>query len=102
MTKKESVKKETNGTFGIVGFTLSIAGLYSLLMAGMFAIPIFITGLVFCWIQQRKKSTKLGKAGLIINIVGIIVSIVFAWILIKYILTIGEQIKSGAIQIPTA
>ncbi len=81
--KKES--KKIGETLGISGFTLGIAGYFSLLFMGLFSLGFFITGLIFCIIQQRKNPTKFGKKGLIINIIGIIATIILGVVVVLYI-----------------
>ena len=84
--KKESAKSEKKGEgLGIAGFTLGIVGLALTILIGPLNLPLFILGLIFCIIQQKKNPTKLGKAGLIINIIGIILGIFFTYYLIKYV-----------------
>jgi hypothetical protein len=75
MPKKESniVK---NNSFGASGFTL---GIVSILSLGIIGIVMSAVGFFFCLMQQTKKPTKLGKAGLIICIAGLVLSIV--WII---------------------
>jgi hypothetical protein len=72
--KKESMVK--GHSFGASGFTLGVLSIISL---GIFGVVMSIVGFIFCFIQQKKKPTKLGKAGLIINVTGLILSIV--WII---------------------
>jgi hypothetical protein len=81
---KESVVK--GNSLGASGFTLGVLGVISL---GYFGVIVSIVGFIFCFIQQKNKSTKLAKAGLIINVIGIILSILwivyFAPILANYL-----------------
>jgi hypothetical protein len=72
--KKESMVK--GHSFGASGFTLGVLSVISL---GIFGVIMSIVGFIFCFVQQKKKPTKLGKAGLIINVTGLILSIV--WII---------------------
>jgi len=91
--KKEEKKiKESNikgNSLGASGFTLGIMGILSFGIIGMI---ISIVGFIFCFVQQKKKPTKLGKAGLIINIAGFVLSvvylIVFAPMLAQYLQTL--------------
>ncbi len=79
---KESIVK--GNSFGASGFTLGILGIF---FAGFWGIPLSIIGFIFCFIQQRRRPTKLGKAGLIINVFGLILSILF----IIYVMPILTQ-----------
>ena len=72
MTEKEG--KRISEGLGISGFTL---GILSILFAGYVGIIIAVLGGIFCIVQQKKNKTTLGKVGLILNITGIILSVVF-------------------------
>ena len=92
----EKKKSKKNGeALGISGFTLGIAGYFSLLFMGVLSIigvlAFFITGLVFCIIQQKRKPTKLGKIGLIINIVGIIATIILGIVVAIYLYPLLQE-----------
>jgi len=74
---KKGMKKELKikgNSLGASGFTLGILSIVSL---GIFGVAMSIPGFIFCFIQQKNKPTKLGKAGLILNIIGFILSIVW-------------------------
>lgn len=91
--KKKSVDKKSE-TFGIVGFTLSLAGFFAILITTVYSLVYFIVGLIFCIIQQKRYKTKLGKIGLILNIIGIVCTIVLTLIIIFYVyplININEQ-----------
>jgi len=94
-------KKKSKGTsegLGIAGFTLGIVGLVTLLFSILLALVLFIVGVILCSIQQKKNPTKLGKSGLIINIIGIILAVIFLIILIKYLGPIINEIQKQALQ----
>ena len=100
MAKKTEQKRGTAGeTLGISGFTLGIVGIVILVLIpliGSFGILLIwfatpIVGLVLCIIQQRKKPTRLGKAGIIINIIVFVLSIVILIVLVNYALPIAQQ-----------
>ncbi len=84
-------KKTKSEALGISGFTLGIAGFFSLLSMTLLSLAFFITGLVFCIIQQKRKPTKLGKIGLIINIVGIVATIVLVIIVAIYLYPLLQE-----------
>jgi len=83
MTEKKGEKKIGEG-FGISGFTLSIAGIYAFIWIVFLSMPLFICGLIFSWIQMKNKKTKLALSGLIINIIGILLSIATLMIVVYY------------------
>ena len=67
---------------GIAGFTL---GVLSIILAGWLGIGIAIVGFIFCIVQQKKNPTKLGKVGIVINIIGFVTSILFIVVFVKYL-----------------
>lgn len=88
----EKKKSEKHGeALGISGFTLAMAGIFSLLFMTILSLAFFITGLVFCIIQQKRKPTKLGKMGLIINIVGIILAIISIIVVAIYLYPLLQE-----------
>lgn len=91
--------KENSTSFGVSGFTLAMVGIFTLILIGPFSLPIFITGLIFCWIQQKKNPTTLGKIGLIFNIIGIIGALISLYFFIQYVIQIMGQIQSGQISL---
>jgi hypothetical protein len=62
--EQKSRSKIQGNSFGSSGFTL---GVVALIFLGIFGVVFSITGFVFCFIQQKNKKTKLGKAGLILT-----------------------------------
>ena len=66
-------KEKTEG-LGISGFTLGVLGI---IFAGWVGLIISITGFMFCFVQQKRHKDKLGKIGLILNIIGIVLSTAF-------------------------
>jgi len=77
------MKKSGEG-LGISGFTLSIAGIYSFIWISFLSLPFFIMGTIFSWIQIKNKKTKLGVAGLIINVIGLLLNLLILVILVYY------------------
>lgn len=73
-TEKSVGPKVKGNSFGASGFTL---GIISILCLGYIGIIMAILGFFFCYIQFKGKKTKLSKAGLIINIIGLAVSILW-------------------------
>jgi len=83
---KKSYKKSEEG-LGVSGFTL---GVLSIIFAGWIGIIIAIVGFIFCMIQQKRHATGLGKTGMILSVIGLIVSIVFI-IITPYIINLIPQ-----------
>ncbi|VVB83293.1 Uncharacterised protein [uncultured archaeon] len=90
--KKVKESKIKGNSLGASGFTL---GVLSILFCGIFGVIFSIVGFIFCFVQQKKKPTKLGKVGLILNIVGFVLSIVYiiylAPLLAQYLQTINTS-----------
>jgi len=79
--KKVKESKIKANSFGAAGFTLAVSSISFLLVGvyGILAMPVI--GFIFCLIQQRKKPTKLGKAGIILSIVSVVLFLVyFIWL----------------------
>ena len=73
MAEKESL----GDGLGISGFTL---GILSIIFAGWIGMMIAIVGGIFCFIQQKKKKMRIAKIGLILNVIGFIVSVAFVFL----------------------
>lgn len=71
-SKKE--EKESSEGLGISGFTL---GILSIVLAGMLGVVISIVGFSLCIAQQKRNPKKLAKAGIILNVVGFLISVIF-------------------------
>ena len=67
-------KEGVGDGLGVSGFTL---GVLSIVFAGVLGIIIAIVGGIFCFVQQKNKKMKIAKIGLILNIIGFVVSIAF-------------------------
>jgi len=65
--------KNSKEGLGISGFTL---GILSIILAGYVGLFTSVIGFVFCFIQQKKNKTSLGKAGLILNVIGFVLSLI--------------------------
>ena len=84
MAEKESVG---NG-LGTSGFTL---GVLSIIFAGWMGVVIAVVGGIFCFVQQKNKKMRIAKVGLILNIIGLIVSLLFIFLYSTVILPLlGE------------
>jgi hypothetical protein len=97
MAEKRSGESKVKGnSLGASGFTL---GILSIISFGLIGIVISIVGFIFCFIQQKKKPTKLGKAGLIVNIAGLILSIVY---LVYFAPMLAQYLQSLNTSFPAA
>ena len=54
-----------------------------------------IVGFIFCYVQQKRRKTKFGKTGLILNVVGGILNIAWWFVLVNYIAPLIEQQLQG-------
>jgi len=91
--KKES--KKIGEALGISGFTLGIVSIVFAFLIPIFGILFSIVGFTLCFIQQKKNPTKKGKTGLILNVIGFVVSIAL-WIIAATILLplIQDQLQN--------
>ena len=93
---KKSKSKKSSEVLGISGFTLGIMSIILVVFTPVLGIITSIVGFTFCIIQQKRKQTKFGRLGLILNIIGFIANIIWLTILIKYLLPIiREQLKQA-------
>jgi len=65
-------KEKTEG-LGISAFTLGVLGI---IFAGWMGMIVSAVGLVFSLVQQKRHKTKMGKNALILNAIGILLSII--------------------------
>lgn len=78
MAEKRGRESKIKGnSLGASGFTLGILSIVSL---GVMGIVLSIVGFIFCLFQQMNKPTKLSKVGIILNIIGLILSVL--WLLV--------------------
>jgi hypothetical protein len=68
--REKGESKVKGNSFGASGFTLAVLSIISI--GGYFGVLFSMAGFVFCLVQQRNKPTKLGKAGLILSVIGFI------------------------------
>lgn len=76
-----SMTEKKGEGLGISGFTLGIMGI---IFAGWIGLIIAIIGFIFCAIQQKQNKTGLAKTGIILNIVGFVISVAFLIIITYY------------------
>jgi len=65
-------KEKTEG-LGISAFTLGVLGI---IFAGWIGMVISLVGVTFSIVQQKKHKTKMAKTALILNVIGIVLSII--------------------------
>lgn len=87
--------KEVGEGLGISGFTLGILSVVMVLMLGgilsFVSITLSIIGFVFCFIQQKKNPTKMGKAGIFLNVIGFVLSVIYLVFLVKTLIPVINQ-----------
>ena len=88
--KKKGVT--TGEAFGIIGLTL---GILSIIFIGSNGVLLALVGFTFSYIQHRRNPTKISKAGIIVNIIGFVLAIIFVVIAIKYLAPLIEQQMQG-------
>ncbi len=71
MAEKESI----GDGLGISGFTLGVLSII-LVFTGMGSF-ISIVGGIFCFVQQKNKKMRIAKVGLILNIIGFVMGVLF-------------------------
>ncbi len=83
MAEKETKEKKSIGNgLGASGFTL---GILSIIFAGLWGIMIAVVGGIFCFVQQKNKKIRIAKVGLILNLIGFTLSML--WIIFGRTLT---------------
>jgi len=73
--------KEGDNSSGVVAVTF---GILSIILASVPGVILGITALFFASAQKKKHANKWSKAGSILGIVGIILSLVILYVAIKY------------------
>ena len=94
MAKEETERQTSNNNCGIVSVIL---GILSIIFALNNGIILGIIGLIFGFQQKKKGKNKWSKAGIILNIIGIILSILILLAIIyiaKYRPDILAQFKA--------
>jgi hypothetical protein len=85
MAKEKEDRKRNPESAGIAGFTLGIISLVMFLFFPPLGILLSIVGLSLSIKQQRKQKTRMGKIGLVLNIIGLILNIAM-WIISAFVL----------------
>ncbi len=94
--KKESVSSNDNSfgiasvVFGVVSLTFAIGVLF-----GSFAgLVLGLVGLFFALAQRKRAPNKWSKAGLVLNIISLVINGVFLALLIKTLVAVVQEIQS--------
>ncbi|MBW3014882.1 hypothetical protein KY330_00510 [Candidatus Woesearchaeota archaeon] len=74
-TASKPIIKPASEAYGIVGFVMGMMSFVSLDYYEIPGIILGIIGIVFSFMQRKSGQTSLGKAGLIVSIVGTAVGI---------------------------
>jgi uncharacterized membrane protein len=83
-------KEKTEG-LGISGFTI---GVLAMILSGWVGLIMAVVGLIFCLVQQKSHKTRFGKAGVIINIIAIVLSAAIIILYTSYIAPLLSQVSS--------
>ena len=94
MAKKNSPKK-SGEALGIAGFTLGIVSIVALIFAPFFGLVLSIVGFSLSLSQQKRKPTKFGKRGIILNAIGFVVNIIWWILLIRFLIPILQEQLQG-------
>lgn len=90
VTKKASTKKTSSQhseARGVAGFTLAISGFALIILSSpALSLLFFIVGFIFSYVQQKSHSTKHGRLGMSLNIIGAVVSVLWWILLVRVIL----------------
>ncbi|MDD5699769.1 MAG: hypothetical protein PHH00_01060 [Candidatus Nanoarchaeia archaeon] len=77
--------------FGISGFTLGIMSVVMLLLSPLFGVMTSLVGGVLSYVQLKRMKTKTAKAGLILNIIGLILNIALWVVMLVYLYPLLQQ-----------
>jgi len=91
--------EKRGGGLGVAGFTLGIVSLI-IFLDPFYGIFIAIIGLIFSIVQQRKHKTRLGRWGIVLNILGIIINLFSFYIFIPYLVDYIQNLNPSSF--PTA
>ena len=98
MVKKDQSKK-SGEALGVAGFTLGIISIVALIFAPFFGLVLSIVGFSLSFSQQKRKPTKFGKRGIILNAIGFIVNILWLILLIKFLAPILQEQLQGYVNL---
>jgi hypothetical protein len=81
-------KKEVGTELGLAGFIL---GVLSIIFIGNNGVIIAIVGFIFSMVQHKRRPTRFSKLGIILNIIGFILAIIFIILLLTYLSPLLQQ-----------
>lgn len=81
--EKKEDKKRNPEAYGVVGLTLGIVSIITLIFSPFMGILLSIIGFIFCIKQQKKERTKAARIGIILNVIGLVLNI--AMIIVNYL-----------------
>ncbi len=91
MAEKRGEKSKYNEEYlGISGFVL---GILSILFAGWAGMLIAVVGFFLCLYQQKKNPIKAGRLGMILNIIGFVIGIIFVIVYLKFLIPFIQQLQ---------
>lgn len=73
------------GAFGIVSFVFGILSIVFSLISPLVAVFFAIVGFIFWFFQRRRQTTRIMRAAFILNLIGLVLSIVIATIVALYL-----------------
>lgn len=86
-----ATKKELGEGLGIAGMTL---GIIAIISAGIGGLLLSIIGFILSYKQQKINPTRIGKAGVVLNLIAFVLSVVFliAWVFLLRNLTLQNPL----------
>jgi len=98
MVKKDKSKK-SGEALGVSGFTLGIVSIVALIFTPFLGLILSIVGFSLSLSQQKRKPTKFGKRGIILNVIGFIVNMIWWILLIAVLLPILQDQLQGLLNL---
>jgi len=91
------VKKKLGEALGVSGFTLGIVSIVTVLFNPFLGVLISIVGFSLSLSQQKRNPTKFGKTGILLNVIGFALNIIWWILLIKYLVPIIQEQLQGSL-----
>jgi hypothetical protein len=85
--------KEKVEGLGISGFTLGVLGI---ILSGWVGLIISTVGFMFCFVQQKRHKDKMGRIGLILNLIGFVLSAAFIILSYTVLGPLLSKVSTGA------
>ena len=76
------MSKEADNSFGVAG---AILGILSIIFIASNGVILAIVGLIFSNIQRKRMANKWSKAGMILNIIGLVFGLLLIFVLLYVI-----------------